>query len=511
VIYANKPIAELVQKEGAEKAMKELAAAQQKAVEAVKAMADLKTATAKLTKAEKDLQEAQAKYAVQEKELKDLAAKSKDELAKAEDSLLKAESSRKKAEEVIAFVAKELQTIKLLPDQFDTEKLLAAQKTAVDRASGPTLSTLVPPGMMAVAGPLSSAQLIDISGRLTKSEAAAKTATEKLEAETKRLTTEKDEAVKKLKDSHATDVKKLTDDYAAETKKLMQTYATSTDKLKADQLADLKKASDKFAADVKKLTDDNTAAAKKLTEGFEGKIKGLEEAVATEKKAGEAAVAKYKTDLANAVSPAQALDLWLPQLTELRRESDAEPALANANKVLATAAPDSEDAAKARTVAGLALLLQKKLDQAKTMFELALASPAHKAAAGKEWAKVAEVGLASVSDPLAPYRLPIEKPKRDVKAGAFYLDRGVSAYKSGRFADAAKDLAESTKADPTSPVAWYFLGAARWANGDKDQAKNDFRQGGEWEKQAAMTSRDISASLEAIQGAARDALSAARP
>ncbi len=511
-IYANKNIADLIKKEGTEKALNELAAAQKKAVEAVKLMADLKEATVTLTKAETALKEAQDKFALKDKERIANEAKARDELVKAEENFVKAERSRKHVEDLVASLAKELQAAKLLPEKYDTDALLAAQKSAVLRATGPTLTGLLSPGMMAIGGAgLSTGQLIDIAERLAKSEVAAKNAAEKLATETKRLTTENATEVKKLKEGHAADVKKLTDGYATEMKKLMDTYAMSTAKLKEDQVAELKKMTDKFAVDLKKLTDDNAVAAKKLADGFEGKIKDLEAAVVKEKAAGEAMLARLRVDMGNAVSPAQTLDLWLSQLTELRRVADADPALANTKKVLAASAPDSEDAAKAYTVAGLALLLKGNMSEAKELFLVARSSPAYKTAAGKEWVKAVDIGLASVTDPLAPYRLPVEKPKRDLKIAARSLDLGINAYKAGRYTDAVTALIDSTKADPTDPMAWYFLGAARWATGAIDQAKEDYRQGGEWEKLSSLLARTISDNLEPIQGAARDALSVARP
>jgi Flp pilus assembly protein TadD len=145
------------------------------------------------------------------------------------------------------------------------------------------------------------------------------------------------------------------------------------------------------------------------------------------------------------------------------------------------------------------------------MFQGARSSPAHKAAAGKEWAKVADVGLASIDDPLAPYRLPVEKPKRNPKVAARFLDAGIAAYKAGRYPEAAAALTESTEADPTDPIAWYFLGASRWATGSTGQANKDFAQGGEWEKLSPLPARTIGGRLSPIQGPGRDALDLARP
>jgi tetratricopeptide (TPR) repeat protein len=324
---------------------------------------------------------------------------------------------------------------------------------------------------------------------LTKAETAATAATAKLATETK-----------KLHDEHAAEVKKLTDSYTAETKKLMDTYATSTTKLKDDHTAEVKKMADRFVADMKKLT-----------ETYETKVKTLESAVAEEKKAAEALAAKFKVDLGAAMSPAQALDVWLPLLTDLRRVSDADPALATATKVLSTAPNDSEDSAKARTVAGMAHFLKGDLTRARELFVSAQASPAYRAAAGKPWARAADVGLQSINDPLAPYRRPVEPRKTDPKAAARHLDAGMKAYKAGRFADAVAALRQSVTADPSDPLAWYYLGAAKWETAGAEDAKKEFVQGAEQERLSTLPTRTIGDLLAPIQGPARDALTAARP
>jgi hypothetical protein len=494
-IYDNKAVADLIKKDGANKAMTALATAQKKAGEAMKLMADLKEATDKLTISVKDLKDA-----------KDLATKLDKDVKAAEDAKLAVQkkldaeekarkdtdTARQKSEDFIASLAKELQTAKLLPEKFDNAELLAAQKKAAERASGPNLTALLPNAMTAVGGAgLSAAQLLDIADRMTKAETAAKTATDKLASETKKLATERAEAEKKLKD-----------DFAADLKKLMDTNATNTTKLKDEQAAELKKMSDKYIADTKKLTAD-----------FESKIKELQTIAAKEKERADTQVAQFKKDLGNAIGPAQALDLWLPLLVELRRPSDTDAALATATKVLESAPTSSEDWAKARTVAGLCLLYKNEFNLAKAQFQAAKSSPVYEDAlkAKKLWATAADVGLESVSDPLAPYRVPPELPKRDPAAAARFLDTGVRLFKEERYADAVTALTDSTKADPTNPVAWYFLGAARWDMGSTDAAKDDFRQGAAREAASPTPTRLISGAIAPIQGPARDALTAARP
>jgi hypothetical protein len=404
----------------------------------------------------------------------------------------------------------------------------------MQRATGPTLSALLPPGTTAIGGGgLAAGQLMDVAERLTKAEAAAKLAADRLAAETKKLTTEHAAELKSLKETHAAEVKKLTDTYtadvkkatethAAELKKLTDTYATGTTKLKDEHAAELKKMSDRFAADVKKQGDDHAAAlktlkdtqateVKKLTAGYDAKIKTLETTVAQQKVEADALAAKLKTELGNVLTPSSALDIWLPLLADLRRPADAAPALSNANKVLATAPANSEDAAKARTVAGWAYLLTGELPKAKDMFTAARSSSAYQAAAGKPWAKAADTGLASVDDPLASYRVPVPAATHDPVAAARYLDAGIRAYRAGRYADAVTALGEATKRDATDPLGWYFLGAAKWGAGRTAEAKEDFRQGAEREKTTSVSARVLNDALSPIQGAARDALNLARP
>jgi len=479
-IYSNRAVADLMKKEGPDKALTELAKRAGAAVtlmteiksandKLAKAQSDYNEASAKLTKVQTDYQNANEKLTKSEKELAgakaDVMKFEKDyksaeairltvekKLADEVNARVTADAGRKKGDELIAAMAKELQSAKLLPEKFDGAALLAAQKSAAARASDPKLATLI-------------------------------------ETETK-----------VLKEAHAAEVKKLTDAYSAETKKLTDTHATSTTKLKDEQAAELKKAAELFAAEMKKLN-----------EAHDARIRALEREVAEEKRAAEALTAKHKIDLGAAMSPAQALDVWLPLLTDLRRPSDADPALATASKVLSTYPADSEDAAKARTVAGLAHFLKGEMTRAREMFVAAKASPSFRAAAGKPWARSAAVGLQAIDDPLATLRRPVEARKIDSKAAARHLDAGVKAYKAGRFAEAAQALADSVKADPSDPIAWYFLGAAKWETTGAAEARKEFEQGAEQERASTLTTRAIGDRLAPIQGPARDALTAARP
>src|SRR5207248_7240292 len=130
-------------------------------------------------------------------------------------------------------------------------------------------------------------------------------------------------------DSHAGWLKMLTDSYNENVKRLTDTNATN----------------------MKLLRDGHAAQLKKVAEKYDAQVKDLEAAAAQERRRADELAVKLKTDLASAMSPAQTLDVWLPLLTDLRRPSDAEAALATATKVIAGRPGAAEDAAKDRTVA----------------------------------------------------------------------------------------------------------------------------------------------------------------
>ena len=487
-LYDHPDVGALVKKEGVSKALATLSAAEKRA-------ADLKKETEILAA---EVTKANDKTATVEKELKAMLEKVKTEATKqaeladqdrvtARQAFDKLAAEKKELEATRDSVAKDLQTGKFLPEKYDDAAIRAATRTAVARANGPDLTKLIPSDLAAVAGAgFVTGNLLDLAARVNKAEVASKAAA----AEVEKITARFKEDEKRLVAAHATELKKAEE---------AGTIATA--KLKESHAAELTTLADKYAADRKKVDDAHAAA-----------VAALEKAVAAEKAIVAGAEKRFQADLANAISPAQALDLWLPILTDLRRPTDAEPAMEAANKVLKTAPPGSEDAAKAQTVVGLAQLLKGDGPGAKAAFDLARGSAAYTASAGKGWVKAADTGAASVIDPTAPVRLTIANgPRKDPVAAARFLDVGVTAYKEGRYSDAEKALADSALNNPADAVAWYFLGAAKWATGKAGEARKDFRQGAERELARTVPVRLIDDAISPIQGPARDALTAARP
>ena len=435
-----------------------------------------------LVKAEEDGLAAKVEAAKRATELKDAKAeaiKAKAEVVKAEEAAKKADADRlaaetalekstadvkakqKEKDDLLAAVAAELKPAKVLPEKWTPADVLAGVKVAAGLAGG------------------ADAQ------RVVKAEAAAKTA---------------EAAAKAAADKLAAETKKLNDKYDADTAKLKTDHDADLKKLKDGNAEELKKLTDKFAADAKKVTDDHLAAVKKLKEASDTALKDEQAKTDAEKKAAALREIGFQKQLANAVTPAQAVDIWLPVLTDLRRASDADPAMAVAARALASALPDSEDAAKAHTVNGMGLLLKGNIAAAKDEFLLARKGPAYAAAKGKAWAKAADTGLEATEDPLAPYRRPVVTPPTDPKAAAKSLDAGITAYKAGKYDAAATALLDAAKNDPADPIAWYYLGAVRLAVGDAKQAEKDIGQGAEREKASPLPARTVSAALAPVQG-----------
>ena len=432
------------------------------------AQTDLKTAQAGAKKFEKDATDAKAEKLTAEKLAKDTG----DKLTLAKTELEAERVKVKGGEAALAALAKELGA----PEKAGLADLLAAAKGAMARGTGPDLSKLIPKDWKG--GALTTEQLNQLGKDLAEAQKEAKAVAKKFEGE-----------VNALKAAHAKEL----DAQKADAALAVKTEKEAAAKALKDQAA-------KFDADAK-------AAATKAATALDAEMKKTADAV---KALADQKVA-FEKQLANAVTPTSTMDLWLPVLTDLRRASDSPAARAAAEKALAAAAPNSEDAAKAQTVNGMARLNAGDFAGAKAQFLAAKRSPAFEPNAEKPWAKTVALGLEAVDDPLALYRQKVETPATDSRLAARALDAGVAAYRTGRYDDAVRELAEAVKNAPADPVSWYYLGAAKWARGEADAARRDFAQGAEREKVSPVPSRIVSSALSPVQGAARDALDRARP
>jgi Flp pilus assembly protein TadD len=96
------------------------------------------------------------------------------------------------------------------------------------------------------------------------------------------------------------------------------------------------------------------------------------------------------------------------------------------------------------------------------------------------------------------------------KAGRGYAD-GLSAFNSGRPADAEKLFAAATQNYSGDARYWYFLGLSRHQQGKVAEAEVAFKRGAELESRGKPTSRAVSEAFERLPLALRQVVKAHRP
>lgn len=529
--------------------------------EQAKAELAAKEATEKLALAQKSAMEAQSSATASDQAAKkaqaDLMAARKEleaaQLAanQAADKAAKAELAAKTSTDALTAIAKTLQDNKLLPaDAADASQITLAVRSVVSKAA--TSQTPPPPPG------LNAEEIKELRDRLARSEAEAKAAVQKLATETAAIKADYTAQMEALKKSHAEELKKLTagtPDIARlreeaalavkraeeQAKKAEEQAALMVKKAQDDAALALKKAQDDALLAVKKAEEAGRAEALRITEAMEAELKKAREESAralktlsdklttemdrlkrdyearlsdTSKKHAQevaslqAELASAKSDLAGVMTPAQALDLWLALLMESRRPADASSAVKAADQVLANAPPGSEAHGKAQATKGLALLILGELGSAKAALEAARTVPDF---SSKSWAKVVEEAQASLADPVGKFRKPIDPERRDPRLAVRLLDDGIRLYNARRFADAQRVLIQSVWHDANNPVAWYYLGASRWQLGQREAARDDFRQGAERESRQMTATANIEQALAAIQGPVRAAIADVRP
>ncbi|MFO0803512.1 MAG: hypothetical protein U0791_10375 [Gemmataceae bacterium] len=253
----------------------------------------------------------------------------------------------------------------------------------------------------------------------------------------------------------------------AEMKKLTDAHAKATAELK-----------DAHAVELKKQSDANTVAMDKL----KVELKTAKDGVAAEvKKATDAAnvaMDKLKVELKTAKDGVAA---------EVKKATDAANVAMDKLK--------AEHAAKVKADADAHAAQLKTLENAVT----------------QEKAKTAEAERRFKALGGAATLAAQELDRQAALSAARNLDLGIAEYKAGRYSAAAAALEDAAKFDPNDAVAWYFLGATRWAQGKPEEAKTAFKQGADRESLRLVPARQIDVAISTIQGPARDALNASRP
>jgi hypothetical protein len=311
-------------------------------------------------------------------------------------------------------------------------------------------------------------------------------------------------------------------------KKEMERAKTLTDK-EIERLKTLAKSADKQPELMKQITELTTAKknadaalqaiVKKLQDAkylpadasATEATKAVEQALATAKTTdpagklanAQAEVTRYQELLNQRWTPQVMLDIWL---TALRQNSAgkemAHLALVDANRVSRDKEASSEARAKAACVQGLALRQQNKLDEAKAVLTQALRD----APAKGEWQAIAREALQDINTPAA-----LRPISTDTQAQAdpnplqaeWHFAAGISSYWSGAYGRAEEQFQAAIRNDNQDARYHYYLGLARWSQGNRDAARNAFERGAELERQNRPAREAINALLERVQGSLR--------
>ncbi|MCS7020315.1 MAG: hypothetical protein NZU63_00640 [Gemmataceae bacterium] len=275
----------------------------------------------------------------------------------------------------------------------------------------------------------------------------------------------------------------------------------------------LQEQSEAFAKERRLLREQADSQLKQLQEQLQAEARKRESQLQSEVQRLQRQETALRQKLAQAPSDSEVLRAWLNLLAEARRPADAPAAQETARKVLQRVDPASEEAAQAHLVLALAALLTGQSDQASQHLSQVRQSPAYEAARRDQrpWVAMAEQVQLALHDPLASLRRPPQEQPRQPQLALPYLDEAILAYRNGRFDQAIRAAQQAVLYDATDPVAWYYLGAARWMLGQQVYANDDFRQGGQRERDNRFSHRQLDDLLRHIQGPVRTALESYRP
>jgi hypothetical protein len=268
-----------------------------------------------------------------------------------------------------------------------------------------------------------------------------------------------------------------------------------------------------FAKERRTWEEQAAAEQKRLREQLQAAAQKREQELQTQLRQAQQQQESLRQKLAQTPSDTELLQLWLQLLAEARRPADAAAAQQAAQKVLQRVDKASEEAAQAHVLLALAAILTNQPTEASTHLEQAQQSPAYEPArqAQRSWVAIAEQARLAIHDPLAPLRRPPQEQAKDPQLALSHLHQAIQAYRQGRFPQVIQAAEQALLHDPSDPVAWYYLGAARWMLGQRDRATDDFRQGGNRERNSRLSYRELNNLLSPIQGLVREALETARP
>ena len=468
-----------------------LAAAEKRILDQTKIAADLKTERETLAA---ELKDKTAKFD------KDMLAE-KDRATTAEKNLL-AEKDKTTAVEKVALAEKEKATTAEKNLLAEKDKTTAVEKVALAEKEKATTAekNLLAEKALTLKVEKDSKAMLDKQAGESKVEIDA----------SKKVVVARDEQIEKLKfDTRKRDdeIARLQDNNAVVVGTLVNAKLLP-EKHDAKQLLEALKSTVSRATgpDLSKLipADLSAVAGTGLTTGHILDLASRANKSDVKTKAATTEIAKLKAD--REVQLAAVKDAFETTMKKLQDANLAELKKANDATSVATDKLKAEQAAKLKEVADQYAIEVKKANDASVekvkAMEVAIATEKGRVAAAERKLQ-ALGGTTTVASQQLDFQAKLEASRS--------LGAGIASYKAGRFEAAVKQLDDATKHDPNDALAWYFLGATHWAQGKPDAANADFKQGAEREVLRLVPARQIDDLISPIQGAARDALTAARP
>ncbi len=96
-------------------------------------------------------------------------------------------------------------------------------------------------------------------------------------------------------------------------------------------------------------------------------------------------------------------------------------------------------------------------------------------------------------------------------SGEKFYSAGIDEYQSGNYAKSEKEFISAIRQNKRDARYLYYLGLSRLMQGKDNLAEDDFRAGALLELRGLPSMRVINASLERVQGTARETINKFRP
>jgi hypothetical protein len=375
-----------------------------------------------------------------------------------------------------------------------TEEVKAAEKKAAELADKFKAAEKKTTELAAAAEAARKAEQ-DARKKAEESQTAAKQAQEKADdadAARRKLAAESEKTKDMLKsmDAKQADLGKQAEEAAAARKKAEASLQATIQKLKDAKYLP----ADASASDVARAVEQAIAAAK--TSDPSGKVSAMQADLAS----AQAKLNRAQETLAQRWTPQAMLDVWLTVLQQPAVEPEmAKLALMDVDRVGRDTKASPAVRAKAACVRGLALHLQGRKEEARTV----LAEAIKNAPAEAEWPAIARAALEEKPKPVVARPEASEPAEANPLQAESAYAAGVRNFWAGDYARAEQQFLTAIGNDSRDARYHYYLGLSRLSQNKRAEARRDFERASELEKQSRPARRAVNAALERIQGSLR--------